>query len=154
VRTPGVVKLEPRGDADVRLAAVSIALQVDVLVFEGAPKQLDEHVIHPSAAAVHRDAHTGGRQRGGEGGAGKLAALIGIEAPLSKERGASFYKGPQFIVRVDAWEIGVTNRINEHRGKVSGVTMHITPFFQFALGLVIPGALVILLVALLWTSRT
>src|ERR1700756_3822917 len=79
MRTPGVVKLEPRGDADVRLAAVSIALQVDVLVFEGAPQSLDEHVVHPSAAAVHRDAHTGGRQRGGEGGTGKLTALGGIE---------------------------------------------------------------------------
>jgi hypothetical protein len=31
---------------------------------------------------------------------------------------------------------------------------HLTPFFQFALLLVIPGVLVILLVALLWTGRT
>src|SRR5262249_21284318 len=79
MRTPGVVKLEPRGDADVRLAAVSIALQVDVLVFEGPPQPLDEHVVHPSAAAVNRDAHTGGTVRGGEGGTGKLTALVGIE---------------------------------------------------------------------------
>src|SRR5215831_1621052 len=46
MRTGGVVKLEPRGDADVRLAAVSIALEVDVLAFEGAPQPLDEHVVH------------------------------------------------------------------------------------------------------------
>jgi hypothetical protein len=32
--------------------------------------------------------------------------------------------------------------------------MHITPFFQFALSLVIPGALLILLAALLLTGRT
>jgi hypothetical protein len=32
--------------------------------------------------------------------------------------------------------------------------MHFTPFFQFALLLVIPGALVILLAALLLTGRT
>jgi hypothetical protein len=32
--------------------------------------------------------------------------------------------------------------------------MHLTPFFQFALLLVIPGALVILLAALLLTGRT
>jgi hypothetical protein len=31
---------------------------------------------------------------------------------------------------------------------------HLTPFFQFALLLVIPGALVILLAGLLWTGRT
>jgi hypothetical protein len=30
---------------------------------------------------------------------------------------------------------------------------HFTPLFQFALLLVIPGALVVLLVALLWTHR-
>jgi hypothetical protein len=29
----------------------------------------------------------------------------------------------------------------------------VSPFFGFALGLVIPGALVILLAALLWTGR-
>jgi len=32
--------------------------------------------------------------------------------------------------------------------------MHLTPFFQFALLLVIPGALVLLLAALLLTGRT
>jgi hypothetical protein len=31
--------------------------------------------------------------------------------------------------------------------------MHFTPFFQLALLLVIPGALLILLTALLWTGR-
>jgi hypothetical protein len=30
---------------------------------------------------------------------------------------------------------------------------HVTPFFQFVLRLVIPGALVILLIALLWTGE-
>jgi hypothetical protein len=31
---------------------------------------------------------------------------------------------------------------------------HVTPFFGFTLALVIPGALVILLAALLWTRET
>jgi hypothetical protein len=35
---------------------------------------------------------------------------------------------------------------------MTGLT-HFTPLFQFALLLVIPGALVVLLVALLWTRR-
>jgi hypothetical protein len=30
----------------------------------------------------------------------------------------------------------------------------VSPFFGFVLGLVVPGALVILLAALLWTGRT
>jgi hypothetical protein len=32
--------------------------------------------------------------------------------------------------------------------------MHFTPFFQFALLLVIPGALLILLTALFWTGKS
>src|SRR5262249_24530388 len=55
-----IVKRKPRGDAAVRLAAVGIALQVDVLVLERAPQPFDEHVVHPTAAAVHRDVHPGG----------------------------------------------------------------------------------------------
>jgi hypothetical protein len=31
--------------------------------------------------------------------------------------------------------------------------LHISPFFGFVLALIIPGALVILLAALLWTGR-
>jgi hypothetical protein len=44
-------------------------------------------------------------------------------------------------------------RVAVDRGAVSAHD-NATPFFQFALALVIPGALVILLAALLWTGRT
>jgi hypothetical protein len=44
-----------------------------------APQPLDEYVVHPAPAAVHRDAYAGGCQRAGEGGAGELAALVGVE---------------------------------------------------------------------------
>jgi hypothetical protein len=45
-------------------------------------------------------------------------------------------------------------RVVADRGAVSRLMTHLTPFFQFALAVVIPGALVILLAALLWTGRT
>ena len=68
-----------------RLAPVGIALQVDVLVLERAPQPFDEHVVHPAAAAVHRDAQSGGDQHPGERSAGELAALVGVEDLRSAE---------------------------------------------------------------------
>src|SRR5689334_19420092 len=35
-------------------------------------KPLDEHVVHPAAAAVHGDADPGSGQQAGKGGAGEL----------------------------------------------------------------------------------
>ena len=57
----------------------SKVVQIDSLVFEGAPQPLDEDVVHAPAPAVHRDMDTGRPQAAGEGEAGELAALIGIE---------------------------------------------------------------------------
>lgn len=51
------VKSEPFSATAVRLAAVGIAFEVDVLVLEQAPEPFDEHAVHPAAATVHRDAH-------------------------------------------------------------------------------------------------
>src|SRR5262245_4375021 len=45
-------------------------------------------------------------------------------------------------------------RVAADRSAVFGLAMHFTPFFQFALLLVIPGALLILLTVLFWTGRT
>jgi hypothetical protein len=66
MRTAGVVESTPGGDADIGLVAVGVALHVDVLVFERAPQLLDEHVVHPTATSVHRDAHAGGHQHASE----------------------------------------------------------------------------------------
>jgi hypothetical protein len=57
-------------------AAVTIVLKVDVLVLQAAPRLLDEHVLHPSVAVVHRDAHTGCGKHTGEGRTGELAARL------------------------------------------------------------------------------
>src|SRR5262245_11571567 len=92
MRAAVVVECEPGGDAGMRLSAVGIAFEVNVLVLEGAPQALDEHVVHPAAAAVHRDANTRCRQRGGEGGADELAALVSVEDLRSAEARERFLK--------------------------------------------------------------
>src|SRR5438477_12824901 len=74
-----VVKIDPLSDAGFRLAAIAVAFEIDILVLERAPQPLDEHIVHPPAAAVHRDLDTGLGKPAGEGHAGELAALVGIE---------------------------------------------------------------------------
>jgi len=46
---------------------------------ERAPQPLDKDVVHLAAAPIHRDAHAGREQDAGEGRAGELAALVGVE---------------------------------------------------------------------------
>src|SRR5271165_4507835 len=74
-----VVEGEVFVDAGFRLTAVGIASQIDVLVFQRAPDAFDEHVVHPASASVHRNANAGFDQHAGEGFAGELAALVGVE---------------------------------------------------------------------------
>ena len=90
------------------------------------------------------------------------ACALGCEGIVSKRLG-SFYRSD----RVDHW-LKIKNpaapavkarpkRIGEPSdGRAGGIAemTHVTPFFGFALALVIPGALVMLLAALLWTGET
>jgi ATP dependent DNA ligase domain len=90
------------------------------------------------------------------------ACALGCEGIVSKRLG-SFYRSD----RVDHW-LQIKNpaapavkarpkRIGEPSdGRAGGIAemTHVTPFFGFALALVIPGALVMLLAALLWTGET
>jgi hypothetical protein len=58
------------------------------------------------------------------------------------------------------WPVDREQRAQHHRrvaadgGAVPGVMVHITPFFQFPLGLIISSALVFLLADPLWNSST
>src|SRR5271166_2508600 len=90
-----VVEGEVCADAGFRLAAVGIALQIDVLVFQRAPEAFDEDVVHPAAAPVHRDAHASLEQRAGEGGGGELAALVGVENLRLAVSGQGFFQRSQ-----------------------------------------------------------
>src|SRR5437763_1095206 len=65
-----VVKIDPFSDAGSRLAAIAVAFEIDILVFERAPQPLDEDIVHPPAAAVHRDLDTGLGKQASEGLAG------------------------------------------------------------------------------------
>src|SRR6266849_9741924 len=49
------------------------------LVFDRAPQSLDENVVHETTTAVHRNRDACGLEPAGEGGAGELRALIGVE---------------------------------------------------------------------------
>ena len=79
LRSLGVVEADPLADDATGGEAIRDVVQVDRLVFERAPQPLDEDVVHEPAPAVHRDADAGCLKAGGEGYAGKLTALIGIE---------------------------------------------------------------------------
>ena len=79
MRALAIVIFDPAANADPRLAAGLKGMQVDALVFERAPQPLNEDVVHPAALAVHRDPDTSIFQHIGEGDAGELAALVGVE---------------------------------------------------------------------------
>src|SRR6201998_883088 len=79
VRAPMIVKSQPFGDPSLGLLAIGVAFGIDVLVFQAAPQPLDEHIVDPAAAAVHRDADAGGLQPAGKLSAGELAPLVGVE---------------------------------------------------------------------------
>src|SRR5208283_3364093 len=59
VKATLVVEGDPFANAGSSFAPVGVALEVDVLALERAPEAFDEHVVHPAAAAVHRDADAG-----------------------------------------------------------------------------------------------
>jgi len=74
-----VVKGEVSGDRRARLADAVVGFQIDLLVFDAAPRPLDEHVVAPGTFAVHADGDFCIEQHTGEVDAGELAALIRVE---------------------------------------------------------------------------
>ncbi len=75
----GIVVADPPTDPCSCLTAGLEGIEVDAFVFQRSPQPLDEDVVHPAATAVHRDADVGIVQGVGEGKAGELRALIGVE---------------------------------------------------------------------------
>src|SRR5438552_2473505 len=74
-----IIEADPLADAGFRFAAIAVALEIDVLMLQRAPQPLDEDIVHPPAAAVHRDLDASLSERASEGRAGELAALVGVE---------------------------------------------------------------------------
>ncbi|KXN97837.1 hypothetical protein LS48_14620, partial [Aequorivita aquimaris] len=79
VRTLGVVIGDPPAKASLQLRSGLEGMEVDALVFQGAPEALDEDVVHPTPPTIHADADLGVAQHAGEGEAGELAALVSVE---------------------------------------------------------------------------
>ena len=53
--------------------------QVKIMILDGPPQTLNEDIILAAAPAVHADFHLALLEHLGEGCAGKLRALVGIE---------------------------------------------------------------------------
>src|ERR1700684_1035349 len=75
----------PTSDPGSWLAAGLKGTEVDAFVFQRSPQPLDEDVVHPAATPVHRDTDVGVLQGIGEGQAGELRTLIGVEDLRSAE---------------------------------------------------------------------
>src|SRR4051812_49973226 len=54
-------------------------MQINTLVFQAAPQPLDEHVVHPTAFAIHRYPYLRIPQDLGELWRRELAPLVGVE---------------------------------------------------------------------------
>src|SRR5579859_4072455 len=75
VKAPRVVEREVLRQRAVRLMAVRVRPQVDLLVLHAPPQPLDEYVVDPATLAVHVDRDAGGFQRREPLLAGELRTL-------------------------------------------------------------------------------
>lgn len=53
-------------------------MQIDFLVFQGAPEPLRENIVQGSSFAIHTDLHPGIQQQLGVLWTGKMTALIAV----------------------------------------------------------------------------
>ncbi len=79
MRSSGIVEIEITADGGAGVADRLVNSKIDLLVFDRAPQPFDKDVVAPGALAVHADSDGVLDQRAGEGRAGELAALIGVE---------------------------------------------------------------------------
>src|SRR5271155_3358242 len=61
------------------LATVGVGFQMYFFVLDRAPQAFDEDVVHETPASVHRNRDSRSLESAGEGRAGELRALIGVE---------------------------------------------------------------------------
>lgn len=87
------VELEIGRQLLARFGDALIRMQINVLVLDAAPWPFDEHVIDPTALAVHADLDGMVAQHLGEVGTGELTALVGIEDLRRTVLGNRFFQG-------------------------------------------------------------
>ena len=77
--TAAVVEVKILGQTLPGLGNRTIGLQIYILIFHTPPKPFYEHIVHPTAFAVHADADTAVSKNLREIVRGELAALVRIE---------------------------------------------------------------------------
>ncbi len=81
MRPARIVEREVSGEALVGLRHRVVGVEVDLLVLHALPEALDEEVVPPGTLPVHAEGDTVRLNQIDEGGAGELAALVGVEDP-------------------------------------------------------------------------
>ena len=74
-----VIVIDPPSQIGTCLAAGLEGVYVDALILQRPPQPLDENVVHPATAAIHRNLDASLHQQLGKPQTGELAALISIE---------------------------------------------------------------------------
>lgn len=74
-----IVEVEVAFQADGQGRHRWVVIEVDVLVFDGAPEPLNEDGVKGAASAVHADLATSRFEAVGEGLGSELVALVGVE---------------------------------------------------------------------------
>ena len=77
--SPVVVEVHPAANAVPGLGDAVVGVEVDFFVFVTAPEPFDEHVVDPTAFAVHADLDARIFEHLREVLADELAALVGVE---------------------------------------------------------------------------
>src|SRR5260370_13657021 len=91
--TSAVVEVEIPANRSSRLADGFVSSQIDLLIFYAAPQSFDEHIVPPSPFAVHANGDVVLGEHAGEGRAGKLRALLGVEHVRPAVRSQSILNG-------------------------------------------------------------
>ena len=74
-----VVELKIAGQPCAERGGGVVRMEIHILVFDAAPKTLDEHVVDPAAFAIHADGHRMGLEHRRKRLRRELGALVRIE---------------------------------------------------------------------------
>ena len=85
-----VVQLDVRPDGLPGMADRLVRFQLDLFILDTAPHPLDEHVVAPTAFAIHRQPDTTAQHGLGESAGRELAALISVHDVGSSVAGECF----------------------------------------------------------------
>ncbi len=93
MQPPAIVGIEVRRELPLRFAAVTVRVQIDLLVLDRPLQPLDEYVVHPATFAVHADAAAGALQPIEPVLGSVLRALVAVENLRSPEACKCLFQG-------------------------------------------------------------